>query len=197
MRTAVASAAAPAAAHEPAYCRVRAALRPCPQPPHTTSHHEVCRAAITLRVGYAIAVAVNVVLLLLTVVWPGWQAVPFLTPATAEVIPLVVVSLIVGMAVNIVNLLTDSRALRSVGEIIESAVTIAFALQGLEGVPVRLRSADVRLARRIVRLVIALTMLGCVIAILVHIVSLVRMVFEILAASQLVGPSPAPADTPV
>ena len=132
---------------------------------------------LTRRVGYAIAVAVNVVLLLLTLVWPGWEVVPFLTPATVEVIPLFVASLVVGMAVNLLNLITDSRALWSVGEIIGSAVTIAVAVRVWQVFPFDFGSSMFDWTP-IVRLVIALAIFGCVVAILVHIVSLVRMVSD-------------------
>jgi hypothetical protein len=150
---------------------------------------------LTRRVGYALAVVVNFVLLVLTVVWPGWDVVPFLTPATAEVIPIVVASLFVGMAVNVLNLITDSRALWSIGEIVGSAVTIAVALRFWQVFPFDFGTSMFDWTP-IVRLVIALTVLGCAIAILVHIVTLVRMAFDPARRSWAASPARADIGTP-
>jgi hypothetical protein len=150
---------------------------------------------LTRRVGYAVAVAANFVLLLLALVWPGWEVVPFLTPATAQVIPLVVASLFIGMAVNILNLITDSRVLWSMGEILGSAVTIAVAVRFWQVFPFDFGSSMFDWTP-IVRVVIALTIFGCVVAILVHVVTLVRMVFEPARRSWAPPASPSEIDAP-
>jgi len=54
------------------------------------------------RLGYTIAVVVNAVLLYAVNVWPGWQAVPFLTAETAAVVPLVNASVLVSLVANAV-----------------------------------------------------------------------------------------------
>ena len=52
-----------------------------------TSHVSHTRPAVAgRRAGYAVAIAVNLVLLYLVNVAPGWQAVPFLTESTTEVL---------------------------------------------------------------------------------------------------------------
>lgn len=76
------------------------------------------RTSPTLRrVGYVIAVVVNLVLLWLVLVWPGWDAIPFVTIEAAAVIPLVVASLVLGAVVNTVNAVLDSRVLHAIGDI--------------------------------------------------------------------------------
>ncbi len=54
--------------------------------------------------GYAVAAAVNAVLLYLINGRPGWEVVPFLTVDVEQVLTLVNVSLIVGLAVNLAYL---------------------------------------------------------------------------------------------
>ncbi|WES64047.1 hypothetical protein P0L94_16450 [Microbacter sp. GSS18] len=75
------------------------------------------------RVGYVIAVVVNLVLLWLVLVWPGWDAIPYVTVEAAAVIPLVVASLILGAVVNTLNAVLDSRALHAVGDIATSILS--------------------------------------------------------------------------
>lgn len=132
---------------------------------------------LTRRIGYAVAVAVNLALLLLTLVWPGWQVVPFLTPAAAEVIPVFVASLIAGMAVNVVNLIADNRVLWSMGEIVGAIFAFAVALRLWQVFPFDFGSSmfDWTL---FVRLLLALAMFGCAVAVITHIVRLVRLAFR-------------------
>ena len=52
------------------------------------------------RAGYAVAVAINAAMLWLIHVWPGWDALPFLTADFEAVLWLVDVSLVVTIVVN-------------------------------------------------------------------------------------------------
>ena len=54
------------------------------------------------RTGYVFAIAFGVAFLIILNGWPGWQALPFLTAATSQVIVLVNVSLAAGIAANLV-----------------------------------------------------------------------------------------------
>ncbi|MCV2394112.1 hypothetical protein OEB99_07325 [Actinotalea sp. M2MS4P-6] len=87
------------------------------------------------RFGYVVAIAVNLVMLGLIVVWPGWQAVPFLTEATTEVLPAVEAQLWTSIAVNVVWILADPRWLRALGETVTSAVGLAAAVRILTVFP--------------------------------------------------------------
>jgi hypothetical protein len=49
-----------------------------------------------------VAAAVNLVLLWLLLVWPGWEALPFLTDQFNQVVGLMSASLLVGAAANLV-----------------------------------------------------------------------------------------------
>lgn len=77
------------------------------------------------RFGYLVAVLVNGGLLYAANVWPGWEAVPFLTSETHQVLGLVNASILVSAAVNLVYLVTDPRWLRALGDVVTTGVGIA------------------------------------------------------------------------
>jgi hypothetical protein len=68
------------------------------------------------RVGYVLGLAINLLLLWLVTVDPGWRFVPFLTEDFVAVLGLVIVSLLVGAAINLVYLAADPRWLKHLGE---------------------------------------------------------------------------------
>ncbi|NNU27732.1 hypothetical protein [Isoptericola sediminis] len=74
------------------------------------------------RVGYSFAVLANGLLLVLIHGWPGWETVPFLTPETVEVLPLVNASIVVGIAANVVYLVVDPLWLRALGDVMVTVV---------------------------------------------------------------------------
>jgi hypothetical protein len=74
------------------------------------------------RFGYLIGAAVNLLLLWVVTVNPGWRWVPFLTEDFVEVVGLVIVSLLVGTAVNLLYLAADPRWLRHLGEAATAAI---------------------------------------------------------------------------
>jgi hypothetical protein len=75
------------------------------------------------RVGYVLGAAVNLLLLWLVTVEPGWRWLPFLTEDFVAVVGLVIASLLVGATLDLLYVAVDPRWLRSFGE----AVTAAFA----------------------------------------------------------------------
>ena len=132
--------------------------------PHTVSR----------RIGYGIAVVVNVVLLVLVNVTPGWRAVPFLTADAEDVILLVNLSLIVGILVNSLNMVFDRRPIRAAGELVSSGVALAMLIQLWNVFPFDFSDPAVDWAL-LVRMVIACAMVGCVLSIIVQTVILLRM----------------------
>jgi hypothetical protein len=95
---------------------------------HSTraARREASRAA-TRRGGYAASLLVNLVLLWLVNGWPGWQAVPFLTPSAVLVIGAVNASIIARAVADLVNLVFDLPRLRALGDI----VAISFGIVAL------------------------------------------------------------------
>lgn len=79
---------------------------------------------VSRRVGYAVSILINVVLLVLVLVEPGWRAFPFLTGDARAVVPWFVLSLLVGIVANVVWLAYDPLWLRSLGEAVTSALAV-------------------------------------------------------------------------
>ena len=122
------------------------------------------------RVGYAVAVVVNAVMLFLVNRSPGWEAVPFLTDATAEVIPIVNASLIVGIVANVVYLVRDPVWLRAAGDVVTTGVGLAALVRIWQVWPVDLTSGWDVLAR----VLVGLGVVGSMIGILAALVRLTR-----------------------
>jgi hypothetical protein len=122
------------------------------------------------RVGHAVAIAVDVVLLLLVNRSPGWQAVPFLTPDTEQVLGLVNASLAAGVVVNLVLLVADPAWLRALGEVVTTAVGLAALVAVWQVWPLDLTVAWDLVAR----LAVGVGIMGSVIGIVAAVVRFVR-----------------------
>jgi hypothetical protein len=88
---------------------------------HHTGHQLDPRDAAPVggrRGGYAASLLVSLVMLFLVNVWPGWEAVPFLTPRTVLVIGAVNASIVVRAIADLVNVVVDRPRPRAFGDII-------------------------------------------------------------------------------
>jgi len=79
------------------------------------------------RAGYVGSIVVNLVLLWLINVWPGWQVVPFLTAGTVLVLGAVNASILARIVADAVNVVLDLPRVRALGDI----VSIGFGLVAL------------------------------------------------------------------
>jgi hypothetical protein len=129
------------------------------------------------QVGYAIAGLLNVGLLYVANVWPGWQAVPFLTEDASQVLVLFNVSAIVGLIANAVYLAHDPQWLISVGGVITTSVGFAVLVQVWQVFPFAFDGASFDWPL-LVRLVLAIALVGSVIGVIVQLVSLARLAFR-------------------
>jgi hypothetical protein len=129
-------------------------------------------SAAVRRAGYLIAILINAALLYLINVWPSWHVVPFLTPATTAVLPWINGSIIVGMVANAVYLFVDARWVRAFGDVATTAVGLAALVQVWIVFPFEFNPATPWTL--LARLVIALTVAGSAIAIVVQFVTFVR-----------------------
>lgn len=136
----------------------------------TTTHRP---SAPARRFGYVFAVAINAVLLWLIHGWPGWQAVPFLTPETTQVLGLVDASLAAAIAVNVVQLGWDPRWLVTLGSLVTTAFGLAAMVRMLQVFPFDFGrgSAWDPLARAL----LILAIVGTSIALVVYLVQLFRV----------------------
>lgn len=81
------------------------------------------------RAGYVLGTAINLALLWLVNVSPGWRAVPLLTEEFAAVVGWVSLSLLVGGLANVVYLASDPRWIRRSGDAITAAASFVVLVQ--------------------------------------------------------------------
>lgn len=79
--------------------------------------------------GYLGSVLVNAIIFYVINVNPGWEAAPFLTPDTAQVIGLVNASIIATAVAHLVYVVVHSRPIRALGGIVTSGSALAAAVQ--------------------------------------------------------------------
>ena len=125
------------------------------------------------RAGYVIGALVNVVMLGAVNVWPGWQAVPFLTDDMTRVLGLVNASIAVGVLVNLAYIVSDRPLVKAVGDIAQPVVGIAALVRMWQVFPFDFEpgSLDWEL---LARWAIAVGVAGSVIAIIVAVVGFAR-----------------------
>jgi hypothetical protein len=99
--------------------------------PITTHQHSTAAR----RAGYLVAAAVNLVLLYLVLVWPGWEALSFLTDSFTQVVGLLSASLLVGAAANLVYVVADPPRVRAAGQLVVSAFSLAATVRLLQVFP--------------------------------------------------------------
>jgi hypothetical protein len=125
------------------------------------------------RVGYVIAGAINVALLYLVNVWPGWSVVPFLTDGMTQVLGIVNVSLVAGLVVNAVYLVQDAAWLKAAGDLVTTAIALAVLARLWQVFPFDFGESTVNWAW-LTRSVLVVAIVGCGIGLLVQLVTLVR-----------------------
>ncbi len=123
------------------------------------------------RFGYVIAAAINGALLwivhqLLDWEWPG-----FLTPDFEDLLPILTMSFVAGIAVNVVYVVSDHWPIKPLGELTTSAIGFAVTLRTWQIFPFDFNGTD---WSWLARLVLALGMIGTSIAVIVQLVALVN-----------------------
>ena len=141
-----------------------------PVPGRTARPRRRRPARAVRRVGYVVGAVVNGVLLWLVHVWPGWDAVPFLTGGFLEVLGLVTLALWAGIATNLVYLVSDPRWLTALGGLVTTGIGLAAAVRMWQVFPFDLVGPwDV-----VVRVLLVAGIFGSVVALLVGVVTLAR-----------------------
>ena len=127
----------------------------------------------TRRVGYVAAVVVNVFMLYAVNVWPGWDALPFLTEDTRDVLGLVNASMLVGLAANAVYLLRDPPWLRALGDVVTTSVGLAALVRIWQVFPLDFGDSTFDWAL-VAHVLLGVAIVGSMIGIVAGLVSLVR-----------------------
>lgn len=125
------------------------------------------------RFGYVVGALVNVVLLCLANIWPGWEAVPFLTVETLLVIGMVNASIVSNIVANAVYLVNDTPLLQALGSIVTTTIGLLALVRIWQVFPFDLGGSSVDWPVA-VRVVLIVSIVGSVIAIIVAFVKLVR-----------------------
>ncbi|MEV4471912.1 hypothetical protein [Nonomuraea sp. NPDC049504] len=136
-------------------------------------HPPARRPAVARRTGYTIAAVIDGTLLYAINAHPGWQAVPFLTPDTLRVLPLVNLSLIAALITNTIFLAHDPRWMRSAGDLATTLISLTALAQILRVFPFAFDDPTVDWAL-IVRTVVIVAIALTAIAAVVHLVTLLR-----------------------
>ena len=141
-----------------------------------STHRAVVRRPSTAsrRFGYLVAVVITVVGWFLINVRPGWEALPFLTPATTEVLRLLNLSLAVSVAVNLLYVVRDPRWLRALGDLATTVIGLAVLMRVWQVFPFDFSAYSFGWAG-LTRAVLVLAMVGSSIAVVVQLVTLIRL----------------------
>jgi len=152
-----------------------------------TPHHPTGAGAPARKAGYLVAIVVNVVLLVVVDVRPGWRELAFLTGRFTDVLWWINVSLVASAAVNAVYLWFDPAWFRSLGQVGVSAIGLVVALRALQVFPFDFAAYAFDWAA-LARVALAVAVVGSVIAIVVELVRLVAHGIR-AAAGRSAGPS--------
>ena len=89
----------------------------------------------TSRIGYAIAVAVNLAFLFVVNNLLAWEWIPFLTDDFEQLLPIINLSLIVGAFVNAAFILYHAQWVRSIGQIVQNVLGLFVIVSTLKIFP--------------------------------------------------------------
>ena len=136
----------------------------------TRTHAARHPSAGARRAGYGLAMLFGTALLIILNGSPGWQAIPFLTSGTAQVLGLVNLCLAAGIAANLVYLAYDPPWLKSLGDLATTAIGLATAIRIWQVFPFDLSSGW----STTVRVLLVIAIAGSCVALVVQIVTLAR-----------------------
>jgi|SRR5512133_1658521 hypothetical protein len=132
------------------------------------------------RAGYGVAVLVNAAILYAVNVWPGWQALPFLTDDVSLVLGLVNASILVNVVANLVYVVADPRWLKALGDVLTTGVGLAALLQIWRVFPFDFSGSSFDWAL-VVRIAVGVAIGGSAIAIVVALVTFVKSIWRALS----------------
>jgi hypothetical protein len=146
-----------------------------PSPPPVRSTRRPSRSA--RRAGYLLSAAINLVLIWLVNVAPGWEALPLLTSEFGRVVGFVNLSLLVGAAVNLGYVVADPQWAKRLGDAVTAAIALGVLLQLLTVFPFDL-GADRSGWATALRTVLALACVGTAIAIIASLAQLLSSLID-------------------
>lgn len=127
------------------------------------------------RAGYVVAAVINLVLWFLANVDPGWQAVWFLSPSTAQLLPLFNLVILAQAAANVLYAIFDSTGLKRLLEVPLTVLSLWLAVRVLVVFPFDF-GPDGGIWSQIVRFIAFVGVFGTAIALIVNIAQLVKWI---------------------
>lgn len=129
----------------------------------------------TRRFGYVVGALINVAMLGFVNIWPGWEAVPFLTAETLLVLGIVNASIVSNIVANAIYLVNDPPWLQALGSIVTTTIGMLALLRIWQVFPFEFAgtSNDWPL---VVRILLIVSIVGSIIAIIVGFVRLIKCV---------------------
>lgn len=124
------------------------------------------------RLAYRMQAVESTALLFILNVQPGWQALPFLTRETSQVIGLVNFSLAADLVISLVYMANDTPWLISLGDLIGAGIRLAAAIRVWQVFPFNFHGSTGWSI--LVRVILAATIAGTSINMIVQAVSLTR-----------------------
>lgn len=128
-------------------------------------------------IGYSASIAVNAILLYALLGWPGWGVVPFVGAGFDQVLGWVVAGLTASIVANVVYLVTDPPALRTVGQLVINVIGLVALSRLWQVFPFEFADGAFPWAT-IVRVLLAMAMAGTAIACVVFIVRTVLILID-------------------
>jgi hypothetical protein len=125
------------------------------------------------RSTYLLNVVIGGALLYLINVRPGWQVLPFLTGETRQVLGVLNVSLVAGMIVNTACLIADLRRVKALADVVTLGIGLAVVVRVWQVFPFDFGTSGFDWGP-VVRVVLALAILGSVIGIIAQFATLIR-----------------------
>lgn len=135
------------------------------------------------RTGYLIGALINAAVLYVLFVEPGWRELPVLTEDTTRVLGLFSLSLAVTIAGNLIYLVNDAKWVVALGGAVMMVVGIAMLTQIWRVFPFDFSDTPVNWAL-IARVVLVVSITGCVIGLIVQFVTLIRLMARSNAAAR-------------
>jgi hypothetical protein len=159
---------------------------------HMTSNDKndaVIGRRATSRVGYAIAVVANLVLLFVVNNLLAWGWVPFLTDDFEQLLPIVNLSLVVGAGANFAFIFYNAQWFRSVGQIVQNVVSLFVIVATLKIFPFDFSPYRINWTA-IARVVLALALVAVSIGTIVELVKMIRALLPEVSSGSDSEPSP-------
>jgi hypothetical protein len=136
-----------------------------------TSQPRSGASLVARKVGYSVAVMVNVIMLILVNATPGWRVLPFLTEDFVSLLWLVNLSIFASVMVNLAYLAYDAAWFKSVGQIGVTAIGLVASIRTWQVFPFDF-SPYGGPWETLTRLMLVIAIFGSIVAIVVELVRL-------------------------